>query len=504
MKEDCYFNANWLRCLGDYRTDCDGSPKLRTTICGKINNLNEVFSRFNNQTSLENDNDFTINQIVYLAKRLDKVLADVKDYHRKLVDGDVDEIITMNFWQSSTSYQWLRGKRLEKESARMKDLTLEELGLPSVIEGHETKTVNDVYRWIKQNIHELKTTMSTIRGITSRLSMASYGNIYERQMEEVDPEPIQHFFDLWKMSIIRMNFDEAKNFQTIVVTDFVNSGIFRFGLPVSTDDENKVDLEKIKARLYPEYTFIKDFKKHAAVFRKFFKWKGHIIVIDREGFGKYICQHILEFTENELQALFLFEMLLRLIHEEMLNLPPEERKKVFEGDGEAELFESEVKETKAEAPKVAKMELELTPVDRFVNRVKDIMMEATKRNGERIVTNTRAWQGEYTFFVDGERIAVMMDDLRKNYEEKITEFLEPYQRCDGVSVVAPFIGRMLDIEELRAKDLQKSDLDFAFSPYYNNGASAVKKMSNKLDDDTNVLFGTFEGLLKKYPSTLFA
>lgn len=99
---------------------------------------------------------------------------------------------------------------------------------------------------------------------------------------------------------------------------------------------------------------------------------------------------------------------------------------------------------------------------------------------------------------------MMMDDLRKNYEEKITEFLKPYQRCDGVSVVAPFIGRMLDIEALRAKDLQKSDLDFAFSPYYNNGATAVKKMSSRLDDDVNVLFGTLEGLLRKYPATVFS
>lgn len=395
MSNNYHFNANWLRCLGDYRTESDGSPQKRTMICNKINNLNEVFSQFNNQFSLNDGDLFIVNQMIYLAKRLDKVLADVKDYHRRLVDGDVDEIITMSCWHSFINYQWLKGQRLEDELTSMKDLSLEKFGLPSVIEGHETKVVNDVHRWIKEAIHELKTTMRTIRGVTSRLSMESYGKFYERQIEDVNPEPVQYFFDLWKMSIIRMNFDETKNFQTIVVTDFVNSGIFRFGLPVSADAEKKVDLEKIKARLYPDYPFIDDFKKHAAVFRKFFKWKGHIIVIDRESFGKYICQHILEFTEKEQQALTLFEMLLKLIHEEMLNLPPEERKKVFEGEGGTEQFEPEVK---AEAVKAAKLEPELTPVDRFVNRVKDIMMEATKRNGERIVTKTRAWQGEYTFF----------------------------------------------------------------------------------------------------------
>ena len=255
-----------------------------------------------------------------------------------------------------------------------------------------------------------------------------------------------------------------------VLTDFVNSGILRFS---------------------PH----QDLESNPTMFVKTATREGYVYNINRNVYGKYICQHILEFEPHERMALYQLEKLLKLIRQEIQNLPPDKLKK------EAKLYEPEVK---AEVKKSVKMQPELTPVDRFVNRVKDIMMEATKRNGERIVTNTRAWQGEYTFFVDGERIAVMMDDLRKNYEEKITEFLEPYQRCDGVSVVAPFIGRMLDIEELRAKDLQKSDLDFAFSPYYNNGASAVKKMSNKLDDDTNVLFGTFEGLLKKYPSTLFS
>lgn len=162
-------------------------------------------------------------------------------------------------------------------------------------------------------------------------------------------------------------------------------------------------------------------------------------------------------------------------------------------------FEEVVDETKAEAVKQPRTNPELPAVDRFVNRVKAIVKEAAKKNNQKIVTNSRAWQGEYVFFVDGERIAKMMDDLRKNYEKKIEDFLEPYQKCDGVTVVAPFIGKVLDIKELRAQDLQKSDLAFAFAPYY-NGVSAVKRMSDKLDSDVaKVLLGTFEGLLRKHP-----
>ena len=180
----------------------------------------------------------------------------------------------------------------------------------------------------------------------------------------------------------------------------------------------------------------------------------------------------------------------------------QEEKEAEELEQEFADFEEVVDETaEVDAPKV-KVRPELPPADVFVNRVKDIVMEAAKKNGETIKTNTRAWQGEYVFFVDGQRIAKMMDDLRKNYETKINEFLSTASKYDGVMIVAPFVGKLLQIEELRARDLQFTDMEFAFAPYYNKPASAVKRMSNKLDSaEANMLFGLLQGMLKKYSKT---
>ena len=134
------------------------------------------------------------------------------------------------------------------------------------------------------------------------------------------------------------------------------------------------------------------------------------------------------------------------------------------------------------------------------NQVKDIVTRAARKNGETIPANPRGLAGEYTFFVDDGRIAKMMDDLRKNHEAKINEFLCCTSKYDGVMIVAPFIGRLLQMVELRARDLQLTDLEFAFSPYYNNTASAVKRMSTKLESaEANMLFSLLKGMLKKYP-----
>ena len=150
----------------------------------------------------------------------------------------------------------------------------------------------------------------------------------------------------------------------------------------------------------------------------------------------------------------------------------QEEKEAEELEKEFADFEEVVDETKTEPTKQTEVKPDLPPADVFVNRVKAIVLEMAKKNGETIKTNTRAWQGEYVFFVDGKRI------------------------------VAPFIGKLLQIEELRARDLQFTDLDFAFTPYYIKPASAVKRMSDKLDSaEANMLFGLLKGMLKKYPAT---
>jgi hypothetical protein len=161
-------------------------------------------------------------------------------------------------------------------------------------------------------------------------------------------------------------------------------------------------------------------------------------------------------------------------------------------------FEEVVDETKTKT----KVKPDLPPADVFVNRVKAIVKEAAKKNGETIPAKPRGQVGEYVFFVDSERIVKMMDDLRRNHETKINEFLCSTSKYDGVMIVAPFIGKLLKMEELRARDLQLTDLEFAFAPYYNKPASAVRRLSDKMDSaEANILFGLLEGMLKKYPKS---
>ena len=91
----------------------------------------------------------------------------------------------------------------------------------------------------------------------------------------------------------------------------------------------------------------------------------------------------------------------------------QEEKEAEELEKEFSDFEEVVDETAENNEPKVKVKPDLPPADVFVNRVKAIVLEMAKKNGETIKTNTRAWQGEYVFFVDGKRIAKMMDDVKE-------------------------------------------------------------------------------------------
>ena len=180
----------------------------------------------------------------------------------------------------------------------------------------------------------------------------------------------------------------------------------------------------------------------------------------------------------------------------------QEEKEAEELEKEFADFEEVVDETAENNMPKVKVKPDLPPADVFVNRVKAIVLEMAKKNGETIPAKPRGQAAEYVFFVDGQRLAKMMDDLRKNHENKINEFISRHfksNKYDGVMTVAPFIGGLLELEEIKARGLQLTDLEFAFEPYYNSASSAVRRLSAKLEsDEAKVLYGLLIGFQKKY------
>lgn len=145
---------------------------------------------------------------------------------------------------------------------------------------------------------------------------------------------------------------------------------------------------------------------------------------------------------------------------------------------------------------------QISNVDLFVNRVKDIVTKAAEKNGQQIEAKPNGWSLPYIYNIEARRICDIMDDLRKNHESYITNVINVYQNPVGTTLIGAFIGRILKIEGLACSKLQYSDLNFALKYFYNDVKDPSKRLSDKFNDEVksegDLLINTFIGLMKKH------
>ena len=141
------------------------------------------------------------------------------------------------------------------------------------------------------------------------------------------------------------------------------------------------------------------------------------------------------------------------------------------------------------------------PAESFVERVKTIMRKAATKNGEIMKSYARGHESEYKFNVNADAFCKAMDDMMAGYSDKLKEMLGGTLETVQVSKVCLFIGQVIRMHVINDEKLQAVDLLFAFEDYYDSLQTVRAKLGQKnTTDDQEVVFGMFEGYLKKYIS----
>ena len=273
---------------------------------------------------------------------------------------------------------------------------------------------------------------------------------------------------------------KLKKLELEIVFKALNQGIFDYAEKPSRQEVNNVAPELESDLLPCDFEITDKVMLRYAKFRQFAEKRGQMLVFNYERYGQYLVDNFNQ-LKDQILAIFELDVKLRLIHKEMMKGQPETTPHVDDTQ---------------EQP----IDDQQSDVDRFIDRVKAIFAKAAEKNGEMITVNAKGWSGQYTFYVDANRILKMLDDLHQNSEQKVKAYLDLFKGCTSVSAVAPFVGEILDIEELRVKEFQKSDMKFAFEPFYGMSATAVGKLSSKVGNtESEMLINIFKGLLRKYP-----
>ena len=308
-----------------------------------------------------------------------------------------------------------------------------------------------------------------------------FKKFYLRKKQDYNVENVVRQFGIELYQKRPVTLDKLREMQADAVLKALDKGIFDYAKVPSIQKVNQLMPELTSDILPCDFVLTDEIKLRYAKFRHYADKRGPMLVFNYEVYGQYVVDHFYQFSNSQWQAVFELDVMLRLIHKEMMKGRPETTHH-------------------ADEMQVDPQEDLQSDVERFINRVKAIFAKAAEKNGETITVNAKGWSGQYSFYVDAVRISKMLDDLRQNSEQKVKEYLDLFKGCTSVSAVAPFVGEILDIEELRVKELQKSDMKFAFEPFYGMTATAVIRLSSKLGNtESEMLINTFKGLLRKYP-----
>ncbi len=138
-------------------------------------------------------------------------------------------------------------------------------------------------------------------------------------------------------------------------------------------------------------------------------------------------------------------------------------------------------------------------IETFSDRVKSIIRQAATKNGQIIESNSKGHKGRYAYNIDDLCFCKAIDELSAKDPEYLMEYLGGDPNNVQVTKVCFFIGQTIRMNVISNASLRIADILFAFKDYYPNIRTVQSKLCEKsLAADFGVLFGIFEGLLKRY------
>jgi hypothetical protein len=117
--------------------------------------------------------------------------------------------------------------------------------------------------------------------------------------------------------------EKLREMQALAVIEALNKGVFDFAPTPSQQEKDKVSQEFQSGFLPCDFEVTEDLRKAYTKFRRFAEKKDPMMIINYKRYGKYIQNHYYDFSDDQRYAIFELDMMLDLIHKEMVKLEPE-------------------------------------------------------------------------------------------------------------------------------------------------------------------------------------
>ena len=287
-----------------------------------IKTYRETTNSFNTITKSDTV-DTIIRRAIWSVSITSDINKQLKACKNGLEKGFIIEPFYGKFWEENDKYLKIKSNNLIKDLQDYGDIPLENNKMMFSIDSRNIVYIKDFIDVITNSEEEMNQCLDVIKVKMLNLHPDVYGRFYLSHKEEFDESTVVNEYLNRILAEVQITPRLLKSLQTEAVANALSNDIMKHDNQAKTWELEKVDEERVKLELSADYNYPADFKERCARFRRYIVWRGDILIINHNGLGQYICRCADKFEIEQIKEIFRLEVMLCLIHKDMVRLQPE-------------------------------------------------------------------------------------------------------------------------------------------------------------------------------------
>ena len=267
--------------------------------------------------------DVTVRRAMFIAKLAydnNKLLKACKE---SLAQGVISDSFDSDFWTKHYGRRSIKDGFLEKALEKYGDVAMESLDVTFGVGKREVKVVKDFRDLIESGLEEMNQLLADIQAMMGVISSDKYAQFYFSCRDRFSDGPIRKAYLNWRIEQRELSIPILKARQNEALYEFLLSRVISHDKRLKVSEKRGLDIESFVADLPVGTEMTEELTNLYAMMNRYITWVDSLMLVDYEGYGRFVCSCFNKLSKEGLLALFKFDITLSLIHQDMVKLNPE-------------------------------------------------------------------------------------------------------------------------------------------------------------------------------------
>ena len=243
-----------------------------------------------------------------------------RSINEKLVDnlehlyqGECKEVLSLDYHRLINKAYWLDARTVQyaKNNGHIR---LADCGIKL---NSNMETFADLYRLYEKEIGEMIGHLKEAKSTFNNLHL--YDGFIDKMKEKHSDPHLAYKYESWKEEQVELNMKRLVAMQIQTCVDFLKSGVLQDWVSITNEEVDAVREEELIKWLPSEQRHTKNLKVQWAKLKMFVDIiEDTVIIPKRQCIRKCFLAHVNDINEEHIRAIFRFDYLLSLIHQDMV------------------------------------------------------------------------------------------------------------------------------------------------------------------------------------------